>query len=148
MIAGDATAKRTTMKPPLRRVQFHLQRLFDDRFIRFLLIGLLNTVVGYGLYAAFVLMGLDPVIAMSAAFCLGVGFNFLSTGRVVFSNTDVWRLPRFVLAYAIVYVANLLLLKMLLTLGLHALAAQALSLPVVVVCTFLILRFFVFSHTP
>jgi len=64
----------------------------------------------------------------------------------VFSNTDVWRFPRFVLAYGNIYVANLLLLKMFLSLGLHALVAQALSLPMIVVCTFLILRYFVFNR--
>jgi putative flippase GtrA len=134
------------MTPPLQRFRSHLLRVRDDRFVRFLLVGLLNTCVSYAMYAALVLIGLDPVIALSISFCLGVGFNFLSTGRVVFSSTEVWRFPRFVLAYAIVYVANVLLLKMLLSLGLHALAAQALSLPVVAVCTFLILKFFVFSR--
>jgi putative flippase GtrA len=132
--------------PTFQRIRLLLRELLDQRFVRFLLIGLLNTCVGYGLYAGFVLMGLDPVTAMSVAFCLGVGFNFVSTGRVVFSSTDVWRFPRFVLAYGIVYVANLLLLKMFLSFGLHSLAAQALSLPAVVVCTFLILRYFVFSR--
>ena len=134
------------MKPAVQRVRSLLQRLLGDRFVRFLLIGLLNTCVGYGLYVGFLLMGLDPVVAMSVAFCLGVGFNFLSTGRVVFSNTDVLRFPRFVLAYVIVYLANLALLKGLLSLGLDAFAAQALSLPVVVLSTFLILRFFVFRN--
>src|SRR5882762_481506 len=112
------------MIPALQRIRSLLPRVLDDRFVRFLLIGLFNTCVGYGIYAALVLIGLDPVIALSISFCLGVGFNFVSTGRVVFSSTDVWRFPRFVLAYAIVYVANLLLLKLLLSLGLHALAAQ------------------------
>jgi putative flippase GtrA len=134
------------MKPAVQWVRSLLQRLLGDRFVRFLLIGLLNTCVGYGLYAGFLLMGLDPIVAMSVAFCLGVGFNFLSTGRVVFSNTDVLRFPRFVLAYVIVYLANLALLKGLLSLGLDAFAAQALSLPVVVLNTFLILRFFVFRN--
>jgi putative flippase GtrA len=134
------------MKPAVQRVRSLLQRLLGDRFVRFLLIGLLNTCVGYGLYAGFLLMGLDPIVAMSVAFCLGVGFNFLSTGRVVFSNTDIWRFPRFILAYVVVYLANLTLLKGLLSFGLDAFAAQALSLPVVVLSTFLILRFFVFRN--
>jgi putative flippase GtrA len=134
------------MTPPFQRVRSHLRRGLDDRFVRYLLVGLLNTCVGYAIYAALVLIGLDPVIALSITFCLAVGFNFVSTGRVVFGSTDGWRFPRFVLAYGIVYVANLLLLKMLLSLGLHALAAQALSLPVIAVCTFLILRVFVFNR--
>jgi putative flippase GtrA len=132
------------MTPPSQQFRSLLLRILDDRFARFLLIGLLNTCVSYAIYAALVLIGLDPVIALSISFCLGVGFNFVSTGRVVFSSTDVWRFPRFVLVYAIVYVANLLLLKMFLSLGLHALVAQALSLPAVAVGTFLLLRFFVF----
>ena len=134
------------MTPPLQRFRSLLSRILDDRFVRFLLIGMLNTCVGYAMYAALVLLGLDPVIALSISFCFGVGFNFLSTGRVVFSSTDVWRFPRFVAAYSLVYVANLLLLKMLLSLGLHALAAQALLLPVIAVGTFVILKLFVFNR--
>ena len=90
------------MTSPSQQFRSFLLRILDDRFARFLLIGLLNTCVSYAIYAALVLIGLDPVIALSISFCLGVGFNFVSTGRVVFSSTDVWRFPRFVLVYAIV----------------------------------------------
>ena len=115
-----------------------------SRFARFLVIGLLNTVVGYGIYAGLVLLGLDPVISLVAATCVGVVFNFFSTGHVVFQSLDPWAFPRFVLVYAATCTLNVMLLKALIGIGFHSLTAQAASLPFIAVCSFMALRLFVF----
>ena len=116
------------------------------QFRQFLLVGILNTVFGYFVYAVFVLSGVTPSISLFVATCVGIIFNFSTTGRWVFRKSDVWAFPRFVLAYLITYIANWALLNSLLVLGVPALAAQALPLPVIVIFTFFILRFFVFRR--
>ena len=131
------------MQPSMRFISF-LKKVLNDRFVRFLLVGFLNTCFGYCLYAIFILVGLSPTVSVTVAYWLGVAFNFFTTGRVVFGNSNVSRLPRFFLAYGLAYAANLLVLSMFLHFGLHPLAAQAASLPPVVVFTFLLLRGFVF----
>lgn len=116
----------------------------QQRYRKFILVGMLNTAVGFGIYSALILLGLVPWLALLIANCAGVTFNFMSTGSLVFKNVARGLFPRFVLTYAIIYFLNLLLLKVLIAAGLNALIAQALSLPVIVTCTFCALRLFVF----
>lgn len=115
------------------------------RFVRFLFAGLLNTAFGYAIFAAGLRAGATPALALLVATVSGVFFNFFTTGRLVFGSSAVRRLPRFVLSYCVIYLINLALLTLLTRAGVSALAAQALSLPIVVVCSFLILRRFVFA---
>jgi putative flippase GtrA len=53
------------------------------RFVRFLLVGVLNTIFGYFLYGTLILIGLDYKLAVLLATILGVLFNFQTTGRLV-----------------------------------------------------------------
>lgn len=117
------------------------------RFARFLVVGLLNTAFGYLLFAGGILLGLGPEIALLVATILGVCFNFVTTGRLVFADRSQSRIVRFVLAYLVTYLFNVALLRALVSSGIPPLAAQAIALPFVVVATFLILRRFVFKET-
>lgn len=88
-----------------------LQRLPDPlrpsrRFLHFLLIGALNTAVGYGLFVLFLWLGLHYALAAAFATVLGVLFNFKSTGGIVFKSKDNARLPWFVGVYVVVYLIN------------------------------------------
>ena len=65
------------------------------RFLHFLLIGALNTAVGYGLFVLFLWLGLHYALAAAFATVLGVLFNFKSTGGLVFKSKDNTRLPWF-----------------------------------------------------
>jgi putative flippase GtrA len=116
------------------------------RFVRFLAVGALNTAFGYLVFAAGVLAGLAPAWSLLAATAIGVGFNFLTTGRLVFSSRDNARLPRFVLCYGAVYAFNALALDGMRHLGLGPLASQLILLPPVVVATFALMRLFVFRE--
>src|SRR4051812_1092370 len=94
------------------------------RFVRFLLVGMVNTAFGYGVFAVLLLAGLPSALALLLATVIGVVFNFFTTGRMVFESNDRRRLPRFVLAYVVTYSANLALLKLLEAGGVPSLAAQ------------------------
>jgi putative flippase GtrA len=114
------------------------------RFFRFLLVGLVNTIFGYGLFAAFLLAGLPSELALLLATVAGVIFNFFTTGRIVFNTSDPRMMPKFLIAYVITYSANLALLKLLEHLGFPSLLAQAFCLPPIVMLSFYLLRKFVF----
>lgn len=117
------------------------------RFVRFVAVGLLNAAFGYTLFAAGILVGLGPEIALLIATVLGVCFNFLTTGRLVFADRDQSRIVRFVLAYVASYLINVAMLRGLVGAGVPPLLAQVLALPAVVVLTFLMLRTFVFRES-
>ena len=54
--------------------------------IRFLFVGAVNTVFSYGCYASFIYIGYNYALAAFFATCLGIIFNFNTTGRIVFKN--------------------------------------------------------------
>jgi len=118
----------------------------DRRFIGFLLAGGINTLFGYGVYSALVLLGSIPHVAVVISTVAGVLFNFLTTSAV-FRSRDVRRLPRFLAVYAVMMGLNILLLDLAMRAGLGPLLAQAAILPLFAL-TFLAMRRFVFAASP
>jgi putative flippase GtrA len=120
----------------------------DRQFLRFLAVGGLNTLFGYGVFSLLVLAGMAPGLSLLIATVLGVLFNYFTTGRIVFAARGWNRLPRFALVYGLTFLANLWSLKSLIAAGLSPLLAQAILLPVVVIATFALNKFLVFGRTP
>jgi putative flippase GtrA len=89
----------------------------SSKFIRFLLVGILNTAFGYGAYALFVFFNFHYSVAMLCATFLGVLFNFKTIGSIVFKNHNTKLIFRFFLVYCIVYVFNVLVLTLFRFLG-------------------------------
>jgi putative flippase GtrA len=87
------------------------------RFVKFLLVGGVNTAFGYGVFIVSLWLGMHYAVAAAVATVLGVLFNFKSTGKIVFQNQGNRQLPRFVSVYGLVYVVNVLGLAVLLRLG-------------------------------
>lgn len=107
-----------------------IRRALENRFVRFLLVGGLNTAFGYGVFALLVLAGVHYAVAAFFATVLGVLFNFRTTGRLVFGNRDDRLLLRFVLVYAISYVVGVASLRAAKSAGMPVLLAGAvLQLP-------------------
>ncbi len=78
-----------------------------ERFIRFLLVGGLNTLFGYGVYALTLFLGGHYTLASAVALVLGVLFNFKTTGRLVFGARGNGRFLAFVTVYMAVYAFNI-----------------------------------------
>jgi putative flippase GtrA len=95
------------------------------KVLRFVIVGVMNTVFGYFVFACLTALGCSDLLAVPAAMAVGVMFNFLSYGRLVFASLDTRRLPRFIVGYLCVYACNLFGLRVLERLGLNAYSAQA-----------------------
>lgn len=116
--------------------------------VRFALTGGLNTVVGFGVYSALVVAGMEVALALLVATAIGVVFNFFSFGRLTFRRLEAWRLPRFLLAYAAIYAVNLVLLwAVQRSFGLGPVLAQLACLVVVAPAAYLLLRSQVFGES-
>ena len=118
------------------------------RFVVFLIIGGLNTLVGYGFFVALSWLGLVPTLAVIGATILGVLFNFMSTGRIVFGSRTIHVLPRFIAVYVVQCAANVAMLHSLLNVGLSLLVAEAIVLVVLAIATFFAMRKYVFPAAP
>jgi putative flippase GtrA len=116
------------------------------QFVRFLVVGVLNTAVGYGLFAFFVILGLHYGIAAALSTVLGVLFNFHTIGRLVFESRDRSLLLRFAAVYATTYVLNVGALRALEATRQPVLVVQAgLAFPMAAVA-FALHRRFVFHR--
>lgn len=78
----------------------------DTIFIRYLIVGLVNTAFGYAIFAMLVFLGLHYAIALFLATISGIFFNFQTFGRFVFEQSN-WRLIwKFIAIYGLLYCIN------------------------------------------
>lgn len=126
-----------------------LDRLpFERRFYVFLVVGGLNTLFGYAMFSMLVWLALPYPLALLLAQVLGVLFNFRTTGRIVFANRDNRLLVKFFGVYALLYLVNLVLLKLLIALDLSVYFASALLILPMALLSFALNKKFVFTRNP
>lgn len=82
-------------------------------FIRFLIAGGFNSLFGWLVYSAAILLGAPPWLALIVGIVMGIGFNFVTLGGYAFRDMTLARLPRFVMTYGFIYVVNLICLTLL-----------------------------------
>ncbi|MCW2277292.1 GtrA family protein [Heliophilum fasciatum] len=122
------------------------QKLIAYQAVRFLLVGALNTLVGYSFFAFFLFIGLHYALASFLAQALGVVFNFFSTGNLVFRNHDVAAAWKFALVYSVTYLLNVMGLNALVSLSVDMyLAGALLTLPMAAIA-YLLNKNFVFGR--
>lgn len=99
------------------------------RLVRFLAVGGLNTLFGYAVFVLALHLGASLAAALVVSTVAGILFNFQTARRLVFRSDRPGLLPRFVAAYALVFLANYASLLLLKRMGLSDWAAQAVVLP-------------------
>ncbi len=94
--------------------QFSMGGLPDRRIVKFLSIGMLNTVFGYSVYTVLIFVNVPYLIALFVATVAGITFNYFSFSRMVIHVHVGWFVfVKFVIAYGVIYVANAALLRAL-----------------------------------
>ncbi|NOD49794.1 MULTISPECIES: GtrA family protein [unclassified Ruegeria] len=110
-------------------------------FMRFAMVGVLNTAFGYALFTILNLSGLPPQVALVISFSGGVLWNFMTHARLVFDTKGLGRLPFYILSYLVVYAFNALSLEGLLSVGFQPIIAQGIIvLPAAILAFILISR--------
>ncbi|MCU1543720.1 MAG: GtrA-like protein [Microbacteriaceae bacterium] len=130
-------------RPPSLRV------LLGREEIRFLLVGVINTVVGYGLFALFLLvfgylvsLYLSYAVAVSLAFLLHRRFTFRVKGNVLVDFV------RFVGVYVVSLAVNSVVLPLLVEIaGLHPLIAQGIALVITTLISYVGHKWFSFRRS-
>ena len=118
--------------------------MLTSRFVRFLFVGVLNTLFGYACFYLFLRLGLHYTAALALATALGVLFNFKSVGALVFGSRDNRLVLRFIGVYMVVYCANILGIRLFESAGLSPQVGGALMLLPMAVLAFLLNKKFVF----
>lgn len=121
--------------------------LGHSKLIKFLGVGVVNTVFGYTVYAGLVFAGLPYLAALLAATIFGVVFNYFSFGRIVFQGHGGWAVfGKFIIAYVVLFGVNALLLGALTGIFyLNPYLAQAICIPGSVVLSWLLMTYWVYQ---
>ena len=119
--------------------------LQQNTLIRFIFVGSLNTLFGYGVFSLLTFCGVHYFLAMLFATMIGVLFSFKTLGKLVFNNADNRLFFKFILTYTIAYFLNILTLKTLLYFSINVYAAGAVSTAIAAVFSYLVNKKFVFK---
>ncbi|MEY4504572.1 MAG: hypothetical protein RL154_868 [Pseudomonadota bacterium] len=85
----------------------------QKQFVVFLFVGGVNTIFGYSIFAFFIFLKLSYYLAFLFAATLGVIFNFMTTGRIVFKNKDFSLFYKFIFISIIMYFLHIILIRII-----------------------------------
>ena len=88
-----------------------------EQFIRFLIIGGVNTVFAYSIYALSIFLGAHYTLAVLLSTVIGTCFSFKTMGTMVFDNPDNMLIFKFIAVYALCYFLNIGILRVLTLVG-------------------------------
>lgn len=129
----------------------HLSWAVLRQLLRYAIVGLLTNAAGYLVYLALTWLWLDPKIAVSLLYPMGVLMGYFGHARYSFAYEGATGrgLTRYLAAHAIGYTLNVALLYVLSDrLGYPHQAVQALAIFLVAGVLFILFRFFVFPRAP
>jgi putative flippase GtrA len=81
----------------------------EVQVLRYLMVGVVNTVIGLSIIFALMHLGVADVAANAAGYAIGLCVSFVLNGRWTFgaATLDAGRLLRFLLVVGVAYLANL-----------------------------------------
>lgn len=114
------------------------------QFVRFVLVGIVNTGFSYLVYAIFLFLGFHYALANLISLILGMLFSFHTQGRFVFENTDIRLLGRFIVGWGMIYFVTIIIIGRFIAMGLDAYISGALALPFSTLMSYFVQKYFVF----
>jgi putative flippase GtrA len=122
------------------------------QFLRFLTVGVFNTILGYGvIFACMYLANISPESSNVAGYFVGLVASYVLNRNYTFNSKQNRRgeILRFLIVFAVAYTSNLFVLVILIhKLGLHEGVSQILAGLVYVVASYVMNKYYVFriSH--
>ena len=119
--------------------------IFDYRMVRFLLVGMLNSMFGFCVFSPVVWLGQGAFAALLAGNVAGLVFNFFSTGGLVFRTLALTRLPKFLVCYVLMLFMNYGLLAILAPVLDSKILAQAILTVPMALLSYVLLTFWAYK---
>lgn len=117
----------------------------DKKFLKFLAVGLLNTLFGYSCYAALLFFGVHFSIAALFSTILGVLFNFKTIGMLVFNNSNNYLIFKFIGVYCVIYFINIFFLNIFNNFRFNMFIAGAIMILPMALLSFILNKYLVFK---
>lgn len=121
------------------------RKFHNHQFVRFVEVGILNTIFGYAIFAGLLYLGLHYTIAAFVSVAVGAFFNFHTTGHFVFGTRHYAFLLKFFTVYLIIYLAKVAGLFGLLQIGINNYLGGALLIVPLALISFFLNKFWVFK---
>ena len=120
----------------------------NQKIVKFLGVGLINTIVGYAIYAILILLNIPYLAALFMATVAGVTFNYFSIGQLVYkSKGGLIVFAKFVASYGVVYFVNATVLVILIrSFQVDPYIGQALCVPLSVLLSWLLMNYWVYKN--
>ena len=123
--------------------------IFDRKFVKFILVGGMNTLVGYLVFSLFLYLNFHYTVASFLALVFGIIFNFKTHGRLVFGSRDNTLIFRYIIMWGILYLVAISCLAGFEWIGVNLYLANALLImPLSVLAFFLNLKFVFIESKP
>lgn len=117
----------------------------DWLFVKFILVGILNTAFGYGAFALLMYTGLHYSAAVVLSTIAGILFNFKTTGVLVFKNKDNSLIFKFIAVYTLVCITGIIILRLAQIAQINLYFAGLVSTGICAVTAFLLNKNWVFK---
>lgn len=118
--------------------------MLKKQIVSFILVGLLNTAFGYGVYTLFIYLGFNYVSAALYATIIGVFFNFKTIGKIVFGSNENGLIFKFIAVYVVVFIVNVLCIKIFKSVGFNDYIAGFLAIGPYAIVSFILNKKYVF----
>lgn len=113
---------------------------------RFIFAGIINTLVGYGIYFILVTFAIPYLLAFTISTILGVLFNYLTYSRFVFKRRGRKEAFLFAILYIVNYLVGLELLHMLVWAKLDPRLAGAFNMVIISALSYILQKKIVFKE--
>jgi len=119
--------------------------LNNSQFIRFIVTGIFNTFISYGIFAFLLFIDLNYATANLIALVIGILFSFKTQGYVVFkNNNNNYLIFRFIILWSFIYFFTIIIIGKFIATGMTTYMAGAFALPFSTALSYLGQKYFVF----
>jgi putative flippase GtrA len=118
--------------------------MLKKQIMNFILVGIINTIVGYSLYVFFIYLGFHYSIAVLFATILGVFFNFKTIGKLVFRESNNTSIVKFFGVYIVIFITNVTLIKVFVSFGYNDYVSGLFAIFPCAMISFVLNKFYVF----
>ena len=117
----------------------------NSQVIRFLLVGVLNTFVGYVIFIVVYFLWNNVVIALLCTYVLGILFNYKTYSKYVFKNSNQKIFTNFIILYISIFIFNNYLLYLIEnTIQVNLYVAQLFAISIVTPLLYILNKKYVF----
>lgn len=117
-----------------------------SQFLRFLVVGVLNTGFSFGVFAALSYLGLHYTVASFAALIAGIISGHWLHGTHVFGTKSTSTFINYVIIWVLLYAINVALIGLSIRFGASQILGGAIAVIFVIPVSYLLQRFIVFRQ--